>query len=471
MSLEQVELGRLRLLSSERLIGSAVSFVRALAEAEGMAAADLPRLELALEEACLNVVKHAYPDESRAYYDVIVEERPGSLVVAVQDQGLPFNLVQPEAGTGLTLMRAFADRVHFLNLGRDGKRVELVKRLPYRDLESYLGGAPQASPELAADIPLELRLMRPEDTAGLARCAYRCYGFSYVRDTIYRPEMFEALLRQGLIVSAVAVTPDGELVAHVAISRHSAEEKIADSGQAITDPRIRGRNLFTSLKQMLAEEARRLGLYGLYSESVTIHPFTQKANLKLGATETALMLGFAPATVSFRQIADLPTRSAAMVTYLQVNEEPQRTVFLPSRHAEILKEIYARLGLRRELRFDDAPLSQSTVADVTMVPELVASYVHVQRAGSDLAGLGRRRDGEVVYLDLPLSRATTPRACALLEGEGFHLAGLIPEACPEGDVLRLQRLHSEMQPPETIHAASEWGARLKDYVLAQRAEG
>ncbi len=471
MSLEQVELGRLRLLASERLIGSAVNFVRSVAEAEGMAASDLPRLELALEEACLNVVKHAYPGEARAYYDVIVEERPGNLVVAVQDQGLPFNLVQPKASTGLTLMRAFADRVHFLNLGREGKRVELVKRLPFRDLESYLGGAPQASQELAADVPLELRLMRPEDTPGLARCAYRCYGFSYVRDTIYRPEMFEALLRQGLIVSAVAFTPDGELVAHVALSRHSAEDKIADSGQAITDPRIRGRNLFTSLKQMLADEAQRLGLYGLYSESVTIHPFTQKANLKLGATETALMLGFAPSTVVFRQIADLPSRSAAMVTYLRVNDEPSREVYLPSHHVEILTEIYQRLGLRREIRFEEAPLLGATVADVTMVPELMANYVHVQQAGSDLAALGRNRDGDVVYLDLPLSHATTPGACAVLEGEGFGLAGIVPEACPQGDVLRLQRLHSTMQPPETIHAASEWGTRLKEYVLAQRADG
>lgn len=468
MSLEQVELGRLRLLANERLVGSAVRFVSSVAEAEGMAASDLPRLELALEETCLNVVKHAYPDETRAYYDVIVEERQGSLVVAVEDQGLPFDILNPKASMGLMLMRAFADKVHFLNLGRAGKRVELVKRLPYRDLESYLGQAPQAPTELAADVPLQLRLMLPEDTPGLARCAYRCYGFSYVRDTIYRPEMFEALLRQGLIVSAVAFTPDGELVAHVAISRHSAEDKIADSGQAITDPRIRGRSLFTSLKRMLAQEAQRIGLYGLYSESVTIHPFTQKANLKLGATESALMLGFAPATVMFRQIADLPTRSAAMITYLRVNDEPERSVYLPRRHAEFLTEIYQRLGLRRRILLEESPLEGETVADVTLVPELVASYIHIKRAGGDLAKVGRGRGSDVAYLDLPLSHSTTPQACTVLEGEGFHLAGIVPEACPEGDVLRLQRLHSEMQPADTIHTASEWGGRLKEYVLAQR---
>lgn len=466
-----IELARLHLLAREDLVGAAVSFVSATARAQGMHDADLPRLELALEEACLNVVHHAYEGDQRAHYDIIVETRPANLVVSVEDQGLPFDLRHPKESTGLQLMRAFADRVQFLNLGKSGKRVELIKNLPYRDLEGYLKQAPEPLQPLAPDIALELRLMRPDDTAGLARCAYRCYGFSYVRDTIYRPELFEELLRRGLIISAVALDPDGEVVAHVALSRGSLEDKIADSGQAITDPRLRGRSLFTELKKLLIEEARRIGLYGLYSESVTIHPYTQKANLKLGAVETALLLGFAPATVEFKQIADLPVRSAAMMTYLRVNQEPPRVNHLPSHHAEILSEICSRLSLRRELRAEETPLTGDSVVDVALIPELTAAHLKVRRAGEQVGRevVKRLQPVDVTYVDLPLSLPTTPAACRSLEQEGFFLAGIVPEADPEGDVLRLQRLHSAIQPEDTLHTASEWGARLKAYVLGRLA--
>jgi anti-sigma regulatory factor (Ser/Thr protein kinase) len=470
MSASSLELARLRLQAREDLVAAAVHFVSSAAQAQGMLATDLPRLELALEEACLNVVQHAYEGDRRAHYEIVVETRPPDLVVSVEDQGLPFDLRHPKESTGLHLMRAFADRVEFLNLGKGGKRVELIKSLPYRDLESYLETAPEPPAPLDPDTPLELRLMRPEDTAGLARCAYRCYGFSYSRDSIYRPERFEELLRQGLIISAVAVAPDGEVMAHVALSRNSLDDKIADSGQAITDPRLRGRNLFTSLKQLLAKEARRIGLYGLYSESVTIHPYTQKANLKLGAVETALLLGFAPATVQFKQLAELPVRSAAMVTYLRVGQEPGRINYLPTRHAPFLKQLYDRLKLDRELRVEESPLEGESILDVVLIPELTAAHFFVPQAGEGLGQEVRRRlqKADVTYLDLPLSAPSTPAACRSLEREGFYLAGLVPEACPQGDVLRMQKLHCAMQTEESLHTASEWGSQLKSYVLGER---
>lgn len=467
--MSSLELARLRLLAREEMVEAAVRFVSATARGQGMSEADLPRLELSLEEACLNVVAHAFGGDSRAHYEVIVEARPPNLVVAVEDQGLPFDLRHPKESTGMHLMRAFADEVHFLNLGRGGKRVELVKRLPYRDLESYLGEPPPPPEAFPADMPLEIRLMTPEDTPGLARCAYRCYGFSYSRDTIYRPELFEEMLRQGLIVSGVAVTPDGEVVAHLALSRKTPQDRIADSGQAVTDPRLRGRNLFTTLKQRMAEEARRMGLLGVYSESVSIHPFTQKANLRLGAVETALLLGFAPSTIEFKQIAELPLRSAAMMTYLRVNEEPRRTLFLPERHAELFADLISRLGLNRELRAEVQPLTGESLVDVTLIPDLTAAHFAVQRAGENFGREVARRlqTADVTYLDLPLAEPSTAAACLALEAEGFCLAGLIPEAIPSGDVLRMQRLHVPLQSPDSICTASEWGERIKAYVLAE----
>ena len=35
----------------------------------------------------------------------------------------------------MLLIRAFADEIRFLNIGRDGKRVELIKNLSYEEIE------------------------------------------------------------------------------------------------------------------------------------------------------------------------------------------------------------------------------------------------------------------------------------------------------------------------------------------------
>lgn len=460
---------RINLLARKELISATVQYASAVAKTEGMKEEDLPGLELVLEEAMLNVIEHAFEGDPNASFEVIIEVRPPSLVVSVEDKGLPFNLRNPKESMGMQLMRAFAERVEFINLGRQGKRVELVKSLPYRDLEAYLGQAPEQPQYLDPDTPLELRLMRPEDTPSLARCAYRCYGFSYSRDALYRPEKFENMLRQGLIVSAVALTPEGEVVAHVALSRQGLKDKIADSGQAVTDPRVRGKKLFTSLKDILILEAKRIGLLGVYSESVTIHPFTQKGNLRLGATETALLLGFAPADVAFKHISEAKERSAVMMTYLRTNPEPPRTVYPPARHFEFIKRTYEKLGLNRELSKASAELEGEPIIDATLIPELRAAHLCVQQAGLAVGQhiLRRLPQAEVVYLDLPLSLATTPAACLSLEAEGFSFAGIVPEAHLTGDVLRLQKLQVAAQRYEDIHTASEWGKELKQYVFGE----
>ena len=70
-------------------------------------------------------------DEQGAF-KVIILRKPGRVAVAVEDQGLPFDFRKFEtgkdSGLGVMLMKAFADEIHFINLGRDGKRVELAKK-------------------------------------------------------------------------------------------------------------------------------------------------------------------------------------------------------------------------------------------------------------------------------------------------------------------------------------------------------
>ncbi len=90
------------------------------------------------------------------------------------------------------LDQSFVDEICFVNLGRRGNRVELVKHLPYADVWEHLSEkehhrAAQA-PAVPEDTPVEIRMMRPEDSIELLGCVYRSYGYSCVWDYVYYPD-------------------------------------------------------------------------------------------------------------------------------------------------------------------------------------------------------------------------------------------------------------------------------------------
>ena len=134
------QIARLTVLAKLDYLPGAMALVREIAGKLGLNGRDANRLELVVEEACVNVIEHAFEGEIGSY-DIVVERLPGQIAVAVEDRGLPFDSRQygeaKESGLGIVLMKAFADEVHFLNLGRRGKRVQLVKNLPEKDTGKY----------------------------------------------------------------------------------------------------------------------------------------------------------------------------------------------------------------------------------------------------------------------------------------------------------------------------------------------
>ena len=320
--------------------------------------------------------------------------------------------------------------------------------------------------------------MTEDDAVALARCIDRAYGYTYA-DFIYYPDRIAEMLREGLMVSCVAVNEAGEIVGHLALLRNGAGAVIAESAAAVVDPRYRGHALFKTMKVFMAAEAARRGLLGLYSEAMTLHPFTQKGNIALGAHETGLMLAYVPGDVNTRKIDTSPQgeRAALLLYYLRTNPEPHRTVHTPPHHRAILEDICGRIGLDR--RFADPPASappfaEMTRLDVQVRPELGVATITVRDCGEDaarqirhhLTGLCRRKI-DAIYLDLPLGDPATARLCASGEAAGFFFAGMIPEY-GHGDVLRLQYLNNLDIRMEGIVVVSEFGRRLLDHVAAER---
>ena len=486
---EEQQVARITLVAKVEFLPAVASFVREISVKLGLAGNDIEQLELVVEEACMNVIEHAFDPEERGSFDVVILRKPGQVVVAVEDQGLPFDFrkfdVEKESGLGVILMKAFADEIHFLNLGRRGKRVELVKNLPYKDVEAYISQEEKdrtlSLPPISKDVPLTIRLMKPDDSVDLARCVYRCYGYTYANGDVYYPDRVRELLESSLLISHVALSPDDEVIGHIAVRKEYPDARIGERGQAVVDPRYRGHGLLNKLISASVEHAKSVGMYGTYGEAVTVHTYSQKEAFSMGARETGVLLGFTPATMLFKKIQekDRQQRQAAVLLYTRVNEEPWLDVYPPFHHQAIIRRIYERNNFRRNIMKavdvkKSADISPSSQVDVKVQTEASRAFMHVAQYGADLEELVKFRLRELclrridcVYIDLPMSHPATPKFCASMEMLGFFFAGVIPEMS-EGDVLRLQYLNNVDTDLGSIQIASDFGKELLDYVAKAR---
>lgn len=500
------EIARLRVVASRHLLPAVLSFVRRAVEELGLNTTEQEKLCLLVEEASLNVIEHAFEPGERGAYDVVLEQRVGALVVAIEDRGLPFDSWltnaellterstlegQDPTGTthiGFRLMRAFADEVHIHNLGKEGKRVELLMRLPIRSIEEilaeeYAQTASKPLEDIPVDVPISLRLLRPDtqDAVALSRCIYRSYGYSYISSFLYYPETILERIQSGQMVSCVAVTPENEIVGHLALNSDHPDARVGETGQAVVDPRVRGRNLFKTMKEFLVTEAQRKNMVGIYSESVTIHPYTQKGNLSIGARETALLLSYIPGTISFRKIEGAtsdqpaPPRQTALVYYLRVAQEPEREIYCPEHHREMVGRIYDENRMRRSFQPGwISPDSCRSQIDLSVRSEWSQAFMRVRAIGQGFYDLARNRLRELsinqiacIYIDLPLCLPAVPFACEMLERLGFSFSGVVPEYM-DGDVLRLQYLNTEDYNQERMHLVTDFAKALHHYVMLER---
>ncbi len=481
MDAEANQVIRLTLLARLDLLPGATALVREVTRKLGLDDRDSRRFELVVEEACVNVIEHAFEGEIKSF-DIVIERRPGQVVVGVEDQGLPFDYKKyesgQESGLGIILMKAFADEVHFLNLGRRGKRVELVKNLPEKGISSViqetLDAVSKESVKAIDEKDVTIRLMRPDEAPGLARCAYRCYGYTYSTDNFYFPERVHELVESGLMVSVVAITHGGDIVGHLSVTKESPQSLVGESGQAIVDPRCRGNGIHKKMGFFLQAQNKAAGMYGSYGEAVTVHTYSQRSALSRGYTETGLLLGFTPATMYFKDIQkeENEKRRPAVLLYLRLNEEPLREVYPPTHHTGIITRIYEHSGLRRKITTSgNLELPEHSQINVKVQTEASRAFLRVVEYGQDLEELVKFRLKEIctkridcIYLDLPLSHPAVQRYSAAMELLGFFFGGVLPEL-HDGDILRLQYINNAQLELENVQLATEFSKELYKYVL------
>lgn len=116
-------------------------FVTQAAKSVGFEGFELYKIETAVDEACSNIIEHAYGLKNFGEIDVSIRTEPGTITITLTDYGEPFNpeyvkdpnlntdlKERDDHGLGIYMMKQWMDVVNFAVL--DNKNIlTLVKYL------------------------------------------------------------------------------------------------------------------------------------------------------------------------------------------------------------------------------------------------------------------------------------------------------------------------------------------------------
>jgi serine/threonine-protein kinase RsbW len=475
------------------------AYAREIAENIGFQKMDVQMMLLALEEAIVNVVKHAFEPSEKATYQIILEPVSSGLRIIIKDKGLPYapSLVPdyiaptglddiPVAGLGSCLMKKGVDELAFCNLGREGKELHLTKYLPYKSIEEYHDKSDLElfpSPVAAEAGPIEkrpftVRQMEASEAAAVSKLFYRAYGYTYSIDAIYYPEKFARLVQERKIISVVTVTDDNQIVGHVALIREDPEERIAEAGMAAVQPDFRGQGCQNIMIGRLVEEARKAGLMGIFSKATTEHIYAQKAGLKVGFRRCAVAIGVIPADRTYKGIHEvLNQRGSLAYGFLPIENPPGITLFPPEHHTSFIRKICQDIGLDRVFEPPAGHLSTEAMEEhseisVSVIPGYNRAIMEIQRYGKNAVSDVRTILKELcikkideILLHLCLEDPLTGELCSKFEELGFFIAGILP-FYHTGDTLILQYLNNVPIDYSKIQVAPGAAQEILDYVKA-----
>ncbi len=120
----------LKLNSSTESLQAIRAFVSDNAKTAGFGEDDIYKLELAVDEACTNIIKHAYKNDLSKFMDIHLSSDDNKFIISIEDSGIEFReseyhepvlaeslKLRKRGGLGIHLIKSFMDEVEFKRTG------------------------------------------------------------------------------------------------------------------------------------------------------------------------------------------------------------------------------------------------------------------------------------------------------------------------------------------------------------------
>ncbi len=460
--------------NDKRYIPLSIATIRNALNLANLSNEDALQIVDAARELLFNAVKHAYPRHLGGTIDIDIRFLGHGIQITVHDMGLPFDFegyMESEREGGLKRIQHYVDELRFTNLGKKGKAFTIFKAhpldvselafRPYSDLEDE-------SPASLKPASIQIRDFEPGDEEAISRLIYNNYTYSYYKSLFYYPKKIRSLNEKGEIASVVAETKERRIVGHFALVR-IPDSNIAEIGVAVVDPDYKGKGIMNAMLGRIEQRAKEMALDAIFGEALMLHPFSQRANLRHGFGESALLLGIVPNTVSLTDPNAVRTkkRAAVLVGYKILSGVSSRTIFLPRSYRELIGRIYAnnRLKIRparkgecRETNLIEYELSGYTQTGTLLIHKICDDFSHTLRHSLHIL---YRKHVEMIYADINLMRCSRiDDAIEILKEEGFVFSGVLFYRKGGDDYLRLQMPNSDNVETRQIVCHSDFCRRL-----------
>ncbi len=319
-----------------------------------------------------------------------------------------------------------------------------------------------------AGVPdIAVRRFIPLDAEGITALIRRNYGETYHKTPFYDPEAIRNANDAATIISVVALYFE-TVIGHFALFP-SDVSAVGEIGAAVVDPAFKQLGIMNRMFDLLVSIAQERNLAALYGEAIMLHPFSQRANLRHGMTESALLLGEVPASIEIEHRYKDPMRSGGLEAFLLFDKTP-RALRLPERYTGIITETYRHAGISLLPIAPALPEHDETILPRYnpflqigyLVFEGVPDEPLFEKAMEDL----RVRRCDMIYADINLHRIEAIDALiGFLNARRFFYAGVMFALYGEEDYLRLQFKNTPHVDEHHLVCYSPFARELLAYIL------
>ena len=467
---------------------SVLAFLRELASDAGFGKEEINQIELALEEAITNVIRHSLPRNEAASFELEIQPLTIGIELSIHDMGRPFDeketqqfdpdklLRDREAkGLGSYLIRSLMDVVEYQALGNKGKRVRMVKYfdnppVDYDVSKTIPWNYPEEPVQPSTDLAFTIRRFVRDDALALSELAYDTYGYSYLYENVYYPDRLVALNEANEIISIVAITEDGILAGHAGLFCNPAYPGIAELAMGMVKPQYRGYHLLDRMAVLCNETALELGITGLFSQALTLHKRSQPSVKKAGLLPVGFLLAYFP-SAEIKGIDNLTKdRVTPVVNFKLLGPYHAGKLYFPARHRDMITNLFSVVSISWDEAepFDTAKEQSIYSIQVNEVSSYARMFVY--ETGSDIIlnlknYLNRlRREGLLIgELMLNLNDPLTSKMFPEIETLGFIFTGILP-ATNRGNFITLVYLNGINANFDNIQLVEDYGQELLAYI-------
>ena len=437
------KIATLTILSDKSYIALACALLESLGKCEGFDSKWTYQMSVALEESLATTIRNAFPDTVTQPIDIEFSSDDVDFIISIRNKGLPYlldtgeydlmEMSENEDSMSVHMMRKLTDEFVYHSLGKNGQEIQLKKHLtssvnfeklpePFKEDE-------------AKEHVFNFRAAHPSDFIQISRCIYDEYGYTYVNESFYYLDILAHLSSEGKLISSVAVTEEGEVAAHTALTTDSHFPKLMETAAWVVKQKYRKNALMKTLLPAQLEHAKSLPINGIFVDCVTHHPATQKVVNRYGFVPMAFVFRLVPE--SMITTFNLPEgfRNSLAMGFLNYHSPEAVSLYMPEVHKEFILNVYKNIGTAVDVLPGVAPRIQDSLSVIKteFSTSLKCGKIFIEELGEDIEqSLNstllrlRMQNAELSILYVDMEKPYCTQAFEAAYKAGFIFSGIIP---------------------------------------------